>query len=76
MACDVCGSVGTPLEDLRECYQTKDVRQVCPTCASVLNKHLDKLRTVTSGLLTSWFSRFIAMRRRSALGSAERKETE
>lgn len=46
MACDLCGKTGTTLEDLRPQYQTQTVKALCPECIRLINKHLDKARTL------------------------------
>ena len=60
MACDICGKKGSVLIDLRDCYKSDDVHQVCSDCEAVLNDHLSKLRKVTHNILVGWMKRFIS----------------
>lgn len=44
MACDICDKTGCHLEDVREIYRTREIRQVCDDCRRMINKQLDKIR--------------------------------
>jgi hypothetical protein len=44
MACDICGKTGRNLEQLRDCYQLKEIKEVCDSCKTKLNKQLSKLQ--------------------------------
>jgi hypothetical protein len=46
MACDICGKTGRNLEQLRDCYQLKEIKEVCDSCSTNLNKHLSRLRHI------------------------------
>lgn len=45
MACDVCGARVENTEPLRDCYQTDDIKAVCPECLRIADKELDRLNT-------------------------------
>lgn len=59
MACDICGANDKTLVDLRDEYKTKDIKQICPECESVVNKHLWKVRKVTDNILGDLMRRFM-----------------
>lgn len=44
MACDICGKTGRNLEQLRDCYQLKEIKEVCDSCKTKLNKQHAKLQ--------------------------------
>lgn len=58
MACDICRANDKELSSLRDCYQTKDVKQVCPDCLKEINRQLSNVRSVTHNLLVSLMKRF------------------
>jgi hypothetical protein len=64
MACDICGKTGVQLEDLMEQYQTKDIKQICSDCSSDVNKHLDKLRSMTFGIMRTWLKKYMANKKK------------
>ena len=55
MACDICKNNTKSLVDLREIYQTEEVRQVCPDCNKVLDKELSKIQSAVSNIQIGWF---------------------
>ncbi len=63
MACDICGKTGTRLEDLLSIYQTDDIKQICPECGKDVNKQLDKIKKLTSGLTRTFLKRFMKIKR-------------
>jgi hypothetical protein len=62
VACDLCGKRGTPLADLLDIYVTDEVKQICPACEDVVNKHLRKVRGVTHNILVGLMKRFLSER--------------
>jgi lipoate-protein ligase B len=63
MACDICGKTGTQLCNLRESYQTQDVKQVCEDCREDLDKQLSRIKGVTTNIVIDWMKRFITNRK-------------
>lgn len=59
MACDICKKVGTGLVDLRDCYQTNTIKQICPDCERVVNKHLFAVQDMAHKMTTSLLVRFM-----------------
>jgi|LGOV01.1.fsa_nt_gb protein-arginine kinase activator protein McsA len=59
MACDICGKTGTHLEDLMDSYKTDDIQQICSDCSSKVNKHLWKLRDMTSKMNQSFLKKLM-----------------
>lgn len=60
MSCDLCGKVTSePLNNIRDSYQTDQVKAVCNDCEGLLNKHLYKVREKTHGLLCALMRKFI-----------------
>jgi hypothetical protein len=59
MACDICGKTGTPLTDLLDSYKTDDIQQVCDGCAKAINKHVSKIRVVTTNIHFDLAKRFM-----------------
>ena len=55
MACDICKNNTKSLFDLREIYQTEEVRQVCPDCNKVLDKELSKIQSAVANIQCGWF---------------------
>jgi hypothetical protein len=71
MACDTCGKVGTDFNDLREIYQTSEVKSICPDCEKVINKQLGKLQAAASNIQINLLKRFINMLRAKATGETK-----
>lgn len=63
MACDICGKTGTTLADLRESYQTADIKAICPECESIVNNKREKLLTVVLNMLSVLLKRFMVEKR-------------
>jgi len=63
MACDICGKTGTSLSDLREIYQTDDIKSICPDCEKVVNKQLNSIQSVTGRLQCVLLKRFMGERK-------------
>lgn len=63
MACDICGGNHCPLEELLPNYQSDTIKQICPTCLKVVNRHQSKLRTITHNILANWLKLFMAERK-------------
>lgn len=63
MACDICGKTGNTHINLREIYQTDYIKSVCPDCEQVINKRLNKVRSVTQNILVDLMKRSWAKRR-------------
>lgn len=59
MACDICGKTGTSLTDLLDIYQTDDIKQMCPDCAKVVNKHLGKIQSSAGKIQRSLLKSFM-----------------
>lgn len=45
MSCDICGAKVESTAPLRDCYQTDDIKSLCPTCMQIADKELTKLNT-------------------------------
>ena len=63
MACDICGKTGTSLSDLREIYQTDDIKSICPDSETGVNKQLNSLQTMTGRLQCVLPKRFMGERK-------------
>jgi|ThiBiot_750_plan_1041556.scaffolds.fasta_scaffold107505_1 hypothetical protein len=63
MACDICGKTGTALYDLRETYQTDDIKVICQDCEKVVNKQLRSIQSMTARLQCALLKRFIGERK-------------
>lgn len=63
MACDICGKTGTRLVDLRECYQTDDIQQICPECETIVNRQHSKLLSFVLKIKEDLFKRFLRERK-------------
>lgn len=63
MACDICGKIGTPLNDLREIYQTDVIKSICPDCEKVVNKQLDSIQSMTGRMSCALLKRFMSERK-------------
>ena len=63
MACDICGKTGTPLSDLREIYQTDDIKAICHDCEKVVNKQLNSIQSMTGRLQRALLKRFMGERK-------------
>ena len=55
MACDICKNNTKSLVDLREIYQSDEVKQVCPDCEKVLNTELNKIQVAAGKIQRGWF---------------------
>ncbi|MGN8004320.1 hypothetical protein ACTJKQ_14150 [Acidovorax sp. 22279] len=63
MACDICGKTGTPLRDLREIYQTDQIKVMCPDCEKVVNKQLRSIQDMTTRMQKALLKLFMAERK-------------
>ena len=63
MACDICGNNSKPLTDLREIYQTSEIKQICTDCEKVVNKKNSELLTFVLKLRSSWLKKFMEERK-------------
>ena len=63
MACDICGNNSKPLTDLREIYQTREIKQICTDCETVVNKKNSELLTFVLKLRSSWLKKFMEERK-------------
>ena len=63
MACDICGNNSKPLTDLREIYQTSEIKQICTDCEAVVNKKNSELLTFVLKLRSSWLKKFMEERK-------------
>jgi len=59
MACDICNKKGTPLVAIRDCYQTSDIKNICPECESVVNKQHSKISSATWKINIAWMKEFM-----------------
>lgn len=59
MACDICNKKGTTLTNLRDCYQTEEIKSICPECESVVNKQQEKIMSVTWKINMQWMKEFM-----------------
>lgn len=57
--CDICSGPG-PVEELRECYQSASVKEVCLGCAERTNKALSGMRVVAQRFVDGSMKAFIA----------------
>lgn len=64
MACDICGKIGTTLNDLRPIYQTEEIKSICPDCEEAVNGKLSALQKWSSTLIQRLLKLF--MRERAA----------
>lgn len=71
MACDVCGAKVEYTEPLRDCYQTDDIKSLCPDCMRVADKELDKLNTWLYRVRCELLKRVLRQRRQSFLRREE-----
>ena len=63
MACDICGNNSKPLTDLREIYQTREIKQICTDCETVVNKKNSELLTFVLKLRSSWLKKYMEERK-------------
>jgi hypothetical protein len=63
MACDICGKTGTPLSDLREIYQTDEIKVMCPDCEKVVNKQLRSIQDMTGRMQRALLKLFMGERK-------------
>lgn len=64
MSCDLCKCItDKALNPLRDQYKTEHVKQVCDDCERDINKHLYKVRGVTTNLMYVLMRKYIANRR-------------
>lgn len=59
MACDVCGKTGVDLEQFREPYQTKDIKEACPDCVKKIDDHILKIRRMNDNIEKLFTKQFI-----------------
>lgn len=59
MACDICGETGRPLELLHEHYQTNKIKEACPDCTKIINKHIWDIREMNRKIEHSFTRKFI-----------------
>lgn len=71
MACDVCGAKVEYTEPLRDCYQTDNIKALCPECMRVADKELDKLNTWLYRVRQSLLKRVLTQRQYSFFGAKE-----
>lgn len=69
MACDICSKNEKTLVDLRQEYQTENVKQICPECEKTINDHLWKIRAVTTKMNQSLLKRFMEAMKARLMGS-------
>ena len=58
-SCDVCGCRTEILIELREIYQTNEIREICPDCEKIVNKKLSALQSAVSQIQLGWMKRFM-----------------
>ena len=71
MACDICGKRGTVLADLRQIYQTDDIKSICPECETAVNGKLSALQKWTSTLIRRLLKLFMRERATQAAKQGE-----
>lgn len=59
MACDICGKTGTSLNNLRDCFQTKDIKSICRDCENIVNPTRDKIWMMANQMHMTLLQRFI-----------------
>lgn len=63
MECDICGKESRSYMDFNDLsvnYQTDGIKNICKDCESILNKHLDKIRSVINKIRVSLMKRVIS----------------
>jgi len=63
MACDICNAKGTSLVDLRDSFQTDQIKSMCPECEKVVNKKCRELNTWAHRISTALTIRFMEERK-------------
>ncbi|MGF6211824.1 hypothetical protein [Comamonas sp. 4034] len=63
MACDICGAIGTPLNDLLPSYQTAEIKALCPACEKEVNAKSMQLMTWAQRIRESLTKRFMQERK-------------
>ncbi|MEO8153602.1 MAG: hypothetical protein ABI605_11070 [Rhizobacter sp.] len=66
MACDICGKNGTSLVDLRDTYQTSDIKAICPECETIVNRKSRSLLSMVLNIKTALLLRFMRERKEQA----------
>ena len=57
--CDVCGRDDDYVHDVREMYQTEEIKVVCDKCKKIMDKRLDQIRSLLADVRCEWFKRFL-----------------
>lgn len=60
MACDLCGKAHVELEPVNEIFRTDDVQMICPSCATMANKQISKIRQSTSVLMRNLVKEYMS----------------
>lgn len=65
MACDICGKNDSPLVDLLDSYKTREIKQICYGCETIVNRQNNKIMTMVLNIKTTLLVRFMSERRNS-----------
>jgi len=68
MACDICGAKGLEHIALLECYQTAEIKTICPGCEKIVNDEARELGTWAQRVHETLCKRFMTNRRTNFLG--------
>ena len=71
MACDMCGKKGASLQNVRDCYATDDIQQICDDCVVDVNVHLDKLRGIGRTFTQRMLQKFMKNKASSVIDDKE-----
>ena len=63
MACDLCNKKSVALYPLLDLYKTEDVQEICNDCETAVNKHLGKVKRVTTNMLSDLIRRYLTERK-------------
>ena len=61
ITCDICNEHPSAIVDLKQQYQTEDIKQICPSCEKVINKQLGKMHQLAAEMNQSLIKRFMAV---------------
>ena len=70
MACDICEARGTTLTELRQIYQTPEIKAICPSCEAIVNKKLTSIQGMTAKMTIGLLCEFMQRRRPRQQGAA------
>ena len=65
MACDICGTNSKEIETILNIYKTKEVKQVCPSCAKTITKQIRKVQAYNVNFLQTVIKKFMLNMRKA-----------